>query len=59
MNICSGASRPACRGPMRSFKCVFLLISLIFLLELDLLALTLKFLIHEKLDFETRIGFWK
>jgi len=42
---------------MRSFKSVILLFSLIYLLEHDFLALTLKFLIDEKLEFETRFGF--
>ena len=41
---CSGAWGPTYRGPMRSFKCVLLLFSLIFLLEHDLLALNLQVL---------------
>jgi len=46
----SGPWGPACRGHMRSFKCVLLLFSLIFLLEHDWLALTLKFLIDKKFE---------
>ena len=59
----SGAWRPTCRGPMRSFTCVILLFSLIFLMEHELLALTLKFLIDKTLKlkrnrFSEIIGKW-
>jgi len=46
----SSAWGPTCRGPMHLFKCVVLLFSIISQLKLNLLALTLDFLIDKKLE---------